>query len=159
MNESGKLTQLKEHATNLVQLQREVDRISVVTFSGKSEILLQSIPCDQKKHIAEKIERIHAFGQTNIKSGFQTVKTLLASTKLESGVNSVLLLTDGEFPLSDETRTLVNELKADGIVIYFVYLGKPLGRKTAKAFAKTYAELGVVLYDTKKIPTTSQKRQ
>lgn len=151
MNESGKLTQLKQHATNLVQLQREVDRISVVTFSGKSEILLQSIPCDQKKHISEKIERIHAFGQTNIRSGFQTVKTLLASTKLESGVNSVLLLTDGEFPLSDETRMLLNELKADGIIIYFVYLGKPLGRKTSKAFEKTYADLGVILYDTNKM--------
>lgn len=151
MNESGKLAQLKEHATQLVQLQREVDRISVVTFSGKSEVLLQSVPCDQKKHISDKISRIHAFGQTNIKSGFQAVQNLLASTKLESGVNSVLLLTDGEFPLSDETQTLLKELKANGIVIYFVYLGKPLGRKTAKAFEKQYADLGVLLYDTNKI--------
>ncbi|MNJ90713.1 von Willebrand factor type A domain protein [compost metagenome] len=151
MNESGKLTHLKEHANKLVQLQREVDHISVVTFSGRSEVLLQSVPCDQKKHIEEKISRIHAFGQTNIKSGLQTVKNLLSSTKLENGVNSVLLLTDGEFPLSDETRMLLNELKTDGIVIYFVYLGKPLGRKSSKAFQKTYSDLGVILYDTNKI--------
>ena len=151
MNESGKLAHLKENATNLVKIQREVDRISIVTFSGKANILLQSVPCSQKKHIAEKIERIHAFGQTNIQSGFEMVKSLLHSDKLEKGVNSVILITDGEFPLSDETKTLINELKANQIGICFVYLGEKMNKKDAKAFQKTYTDLGVILYDTNRI--------
>lgn len=151
MNESGKLAHLKEHATNLVNIQREVDRISIVTFSGKSDVLLQSVPCNQKKHINEKIERIHAFGQTNIQRGFETVKTLLASDRLEKGVNAVLLLTDGEFALTPETQAILNKLKASRVPVYFIYLGKPLNKKNTKAFQKTYTEMGVVLYDTNKI--------
>jgi hypothetical protein len=151
MNESGKLAHLKENATNLIQIQREVDRISIVTFSGKSEVLLQSVPCDRKKHIEEKIEHIHAFGQTNIQSGFETVKTLLASNKLEKGVNSVLLLTDGEFPLSEETKSIIRELKASEIGICFVYLGKGLNKKSTKSMERMYSELGITFYDTNRI--------
>ena len=151
MNESGKLAHLKENATNLVKIQREVDRISIVTFSGKANTLLQSVPCSQKKHIAEKIERIHAFGQTNIQSGFETVKSLLSTDKLEKGVNSVILITDGEFPLNAETKALIHELKANEIGICFVYLGEKLSKKESKAFQTTYGDLGVLLYDTNRI--------
>ena len=105
----------------------------------------------QKKHINEKIERIHAFGQTNIQRGFETVKTLLNSDKLEKGVNAVLLLTDGEFVLNSETQAILNAFKAGNIPVYFIYLGKPLNKKEAKAFRKTYTDMGVILYDTNKI--------
>lgn len=148
MNESGKLAHLKENATNLVNMQREVDRISIVTFSGKSEILLQSVPCNQKKHITEKIERIHAFGQTNIQRGFETVKTVLTSDKPEHGVNSVLLLTDGKFILNSETQTILDELKTQGITVYFIYLGEPLRKKETRTLQKVYAIMGFVFYDT-----------
>jgi hypothetical protein len=148
MNESGKLTHLKEHARSLVEIQREADRISIVTFSGKSEVLLKSVPCNQKKHIGEKIEHIHAFGQTNIRSGLETVKDLLSSNKLEQGINSVLLLTDGEFPLSDETKILIKELRVKEINIYFVYLGKALNKKNSRSMERTYSDLGIIFYDT-----------
>jgi hypothetical protein len=151
MNESGKLAHLKENATNLMKIQREVDRMSIITFSGKSEVLLQSVPCDKKKYIEEKIEHIHAFGQTNIQSGFETVKALLASTKLEKGINSVLLLTDGEFPLSEETKSIIQELKATKIGICFVYLGKALKKKNAKSLERMYSDLGIIFYDTNTI--------
>lgn len=151
MNESGKLADLKKNATQLVEIQREIDRISIVTFSGKSEIILQAIPCDQKKHIREKIERIRAFGQTNIQNGLQTVEKLLVSDKLEKGVNAVLVLTDGEFPLTEETRALLSGFKSNGIEICFVYLGKPLRKKTAKSLEKTYSDLGVTFFDTNQI--------
>lgn len=151
MNESGKLTHLKENATQLVAIQRETDRISIVTFSGKSEVILRAVPCDQKKPIQEKIDRIRAFGQTNIQNGLQTVEQFLLSDKLEKGVNAVLVLTDGEFPLNAETRTLLSGLKAGGIEIYFVYLGKPLSKKAAKNLEKTYGDLNITFYDTNRI--------
>lgn len=151
MNESGKLAHLKETANNLVKIQREVDRISIVTFSGKSTVLLRSVPCNQKKQIREKIDHIRAFGQTNITGGLETVKELLDSDQLENGVNSVLLLTDGEFLLSDQSRALIRELKDKGIAVSYIYLGEPLGKKWAKTFQKTFFDLGVVVYDTNRI--------
>ncbi len=147
MNESEKLAQLKENASYLVGIQRNVDHISIVTFSGKAETILQAVPCDQKEHITEKIKRIHALGQTNIQEGFKAVKSILEKDKLPNGVNTVLILTDGEFPLTEQTQTAIKELKSNDIHIYFVYLGQKLNKKNAKVFAKRYTDLGVLFYD------------
>lgn len=147
MNESEKLAQLKENASYLVSIQRNVDQISIVTFSGKSETVLQAAPCDQKEQITEKIKHIHALGQTNIREGFKTVTTILEKNKLPDGVNTVLILTDGEFPLTEEIQTVIKELKSKNIGICFVYLGKKLSKKDSKTFVKQYTELGVLFYD------------
>lgn len=147
MNESEKLAQLKKNAAYLVSIQRSVDQISIVTFSGKAETILQAVPCDQKEHITEKINRIHALGQTNIREGFKTVKNILEKSKLPNGVNTVLILTDGEFPLTEQIQTTIKELESNGIGTCFVYLGKKLSKKNSKAFAKQYTDLGVLFYD------------
>lgn len=147
MNESEKLAHLKENASYLVGIQRNVDQISIVTFSGKSETVLQAVPCDQKELITEKIKRIHALGQTNIREGFKTVKNILEKNKLPDGINTVLILTDGEFPLTEEIQTLIKELKSNSIGVCFVYLGKKLSKKNGKTFAKQYIDLGVLFYD------------
>ncbi|WP_300661745.1 VWA domain-containing protein [Fluviicola sp.] len=147
MNESEKLAHLKENASYLVGIQRSVDQISIVTFSGKSETVLQAVPCDQKEQITEKIKRIHALGQTNIQEGFKTVKNILESNKLLNGINTVLILTDGEFPLTEQVRSTIKELRINKIGICFVYLGKKLGKKNSKLFEKQYTDLGVIFYD------------
>lgn len=150
MNESRKLDLLKEQAAYLVGIQRQVDQISVVTFSGKSEVLLQAVPCDQKEQITQKINRIHAWGRTNIQSGLDTAKTILLSNPNPSrkGINAVLVLTDGEFPLSSKIQQILGDLKKSNILIYFVYLGKPLNKKEVKSVQKTYEDLGIVFCDT-----------
>ncbi|MNU95723.1 von Willebrand factor type A domain protein [compost metagenome] len=151
MNESQKLTHLKENASYLVGIQRNVDQISIVTFSGKSEIILQAVPCDQKEHITEKIKRIHALGQTNIQEGLKTVRNILEKSKLPNGINTVLILTDGEFPLTEQIQTIIKELKTNEIRICFVYLGEKLSKKELKAFEKRYTDLGVIYYDTNQL--------
>lgn len=151
MNESEKLAQLKENASYLVGIQRNVDHISIVTFSGKAETVLQAVPCDQKEHITEKINRIHALGQTNILEGFKAVKSILEKGKLPNGINSVLILTDGEFPLTDQIQTIIKELKTNEIKICFVYLGQKLSKKNSKAFEKRYTDLGVLFYDINQV--------
>lgn len=151
MNESGKWTHLKEQTNNLVNLQRESDRISMITFSGKAEILLRAVPCNQKKHIRETIDRIRAFGQTNLNKGLESVQSLIESDQPEQGVNSVLLLTDGEFVAGDQTKAVLKNLQAKGIRIYLVYLGKPMSKKLRKASEKTYAGMGVLFYDTNQL--------
>lgn len=147
MNESEKLAHLKENASYLVSIQRNIDQISIVTFSGKSETVLQAVPCDQKELITEKIKRILALGQTNIREGFKSVKNILEKNKLPDGINTVLILTDGEFPLTEEIQTVIKELKSNNIGICFIYLGKKLSKKDNKAFAKQYTDLGVLFYD------------
>ncbi len=151
MNESEKLSHLKENASYLVGIQRKADQISIVTFSGKSETILQAVPCDQKEHITGKIKHIHALGQTNILEGFKTVSSILEKNKLPNGINTVLILTDGEFALTEQIQTMIKNLKADKIGICFVYLGKKLSKKDSKAFEKRYTDLGVIYYDINQV--------
>ncbi|MNJ85352.1 von Willebrand factor type A domain protein [compost metagenome] len=151
MNESEKLSHLKENASYLVGIQRKADQISIVTFSGKSETILQAVPCDQKEHITGKIKHIHALGQTNILEGFKTVSSILEKNKLPNGINTVLILTDGEFALTEQIQTMIKNLKADKIGICFVYLGKKLSKKDSKVFEKRYTDLGVIYYNINQV--------
>lgn len=146
MNGAHKLDLLKENVSYLVGIQREADQISVVTFSGTSQVLLQAVPCNRKELILEKIGRISATGQTNVYEGFKTVKGLLESNRLESGINTVLILTDGEFALTSQIRAIITHLKTAGIGVSFIYLGKETPPKNKKIFRK----LGIDYYDTSK---------
>lgn len=147
MNEGEKLSRLKENATYLVNIQRSVDHISIVTFSGKSETILQAVPCDRKEQITEKINRIQATGQTNVYEGFKTVKGLLETNKIGEGVNTVLILTDGEFTLTQQTQSIINGLQENGIGICFVYLGKEKSNKETRKLETSYKKMEVRYYD------------
>lgn len=147
MNEGEKLSRLKENATYLVNIQRSVDHISIVTFSGRSETILQAVPCDQKQQITEKINRIQATGQTNVYEGFKTVKGLLETNKIGEGVNTVLILTDGEFTLTQQTQSIITGLQENGIGICFVYLGKEKSNKETRKLETSYKKMGVRYYD------------
>ncbi len=147
MNEGEKLSRLKENATYLVNIQRSVDHISIVTFSGKSETILQAVPCDRKQQITEKINHIQATGQTNVYEGFKTVKGLLETNKIGEGINTVLILTDGEFTLTQQTQSIINGLRENGIGICFVYLGKEKSNKETRKLETSYQKMGVRYYD------------
>lgn len=147
MNEGEKLSRLKENAIYLVNIQRSVDHISIVTFSGKSETILQAVPCDRKEQITEKINRIQATGQTNVYEGFKTVKGLLETNKIGEGVNTVLILTDGEFTLTQQTQSIINGLQENEIGICFVYLGKEKSKKETRKLETFYKKMGVRYYD------------
>ncbi len=131
MNQFKKLTELKNNTKYLVNIQREVDKISMITFANNSEIIIDAISCDQKQLINSKIDKIQAQGQTNIDKGLKTTKQLLINEKktIPNGVNTILIISDGEFLIAKKTMKIIKELRKNNIGICFINVGKNKGNK------------------------------
>lgn len=146
MNKFKKLTDLKSNTKYLVSIQREVDKISMITFSDKSELILDAVSCNQKQLIISKIDQIHAQGQTNIFEGLKTVKKLLIKEKkIISGINTVLVITDGEFLITKKTTKIIQELRRNQIGICLINVEKNKGNKDL--IQNYLTQLGVKYYD------------
>lgn len=67
----------------LIKKMSSYDRVSLITFSGESEIIFPLIEITEKTQnkIIECLDRIEAEGSTNIKEGFQKVFDLIENMK------------------------------------------------------------------------------
>ena len=95
------------------------DTISLVTYAGSSEILLDGVKCttEGKEEIIEALDSLVADGGTYGETGLRTAYDLAQESFTEGANNRVLLLTDGDFNLGQtddsELVKLVQE-KAEG---------------------------------------------
>jgi hypothetical protein len=75
---------------------RPEDRISIIGFSDRAEILVEGVGGDSIDELQDAIDRIHADGQTNIYDGLRTGYDLVAANTEEGRQTRVVLLSDGE---------------------------------------------------------------
>ena len=87
---------VKESLKEVIEFLADGDRISIITFNEKPEIIIDLTRVqDQRKKIVEKIDLLFASGGTNIYEGMNSALTLLAKRNSQADVTSVFLLTDG----------------------------------------------------------------
>ena len=97
----------------------ENDAISLVTYAGSSEVLLEGVRCtpEGKEKITAALDSLEANGGTYGETGLRTAYELAQASYSEGANNRVLLLTDGDFNLGQtddsELVKLVQE-KAEG---------------------------------------------
>jgi len=94
MEEKNKLENVKRCVEILLTILTNTDRISLITFSDTSEIILKRVPADSvhKETILSKVNGIHADGSTNLSASIANLKTVIAEDTMKTGV---ILLTDG----------------------------------------------------------------
>jgi len=151
MNEFGRLNHLKESAKYLVKLQREKDRISMVSFSTKANAILKNNPCNYKTEINSKIDLIQAAGGTNINDGMLKAFTLADSCKIVGGKNKILLITDGLFSMSKETLRLLKSFKDKQLELCIIYLGNSQSNTIEKEFKSICEKANGRFYNTNTI--------
>lgn len=123
----------------------EKDAISLVTYAGSSEVLLEGVKCtpEGKELIIEALDSLEADGGTYGETGLRTAYDLAQESFSEGANNRVLLLTDGDFNLGQtddsELVKLVKE-KADGR-IFLSILGFGAGNYN-DALAEELADKG-----------------
>lgn len=147
MNEGNKWTQLKEGVNYLIELQRSSDHVSLVRFASHADVVLQNIPCDQKKQITHQINELKASGSTNFLNGLEKANELFKTTMLANGINAGVIFSDGEFPITEKIEELVHTLTKRSIQLHFIYLGPGLKKKKAQTMTKLYTQLGVKFHD------------
>jgi len=121
MSAYGKIDLLKLSMTNLLELIRPEDRIAIVTYSSKANVILPPTSGNDKDLIIKTVEALRPFGHTagaaGIKRGFQQAK----KTFIPGGTNLVVVITDGAFTSkSGNYLKAIEKYKQQGIYLSVV---------------------------------------
>jgi len=129
MSSHNRLPLLKESFGLLVETLTEDDIVSIVTYAGKSEILLDGVSGAEKDRILSVIDGLQAGGSTAGGHGITTAYALAEKNFLQHANNRVILATDGDFNVgvssNAELARLVGEKHGNGI--YLSILGYGMG--------------------------------
>ena len=153
MNEADKMQLLQETMIKLLNPLRPQDYLSIVTYSGDAQVLLQPTSAIEKEKIKEIILGIKAEGSTQAVKGIKTALALGRSHFIENGNNQIILATDGAFNIGERNMSLRRKIKSnasEGLKI------SVLGIKNEKWTNKSLKEI-VELGEGQLIPCKSKK--
>ena len=96
MKSDDKLGLLKDSFSELTKGLGENDRVSVVTYSGKEEVVLEGAKGSERDTIMRAIRGLEAGGSTNGEAGLRMAYKLAEDNYIEGGVNRIVLASDGD---------------------------------------------------------------
>ena len=96
MNQPDKLPLVKCAYIKLLNELGENDTVSIVTYAGSDEIVLQGESGENTDKIAAALENLEAYGSTNGSAGINTAYKLAEKYFKKKGNNRVILATDGD---------------------------------------------------------------
>ncbi len=127
MGGENKLDVLKEGFKMLVDNLREKDRISIVTYSGKVQTLIDSKYGDNKNEIKRAIDGLVAAGSTAGGQALVDAYALAEKNFIPKGNNRIILGTDGDFNVgissTEDMVKLIKEKRKSGIYITVLGVG------------------------------------
>lgn len=127
MSSTDKLPLLKKSFAYLCDQLTPEDRVSIVTYSGKEEILLQGCPGNQKERILQAINQLKASGSTNGEAGLREAYRLAEEYRIESGNNRIIMASDGDLNVGisseAELQAFVEEKRNSGIYLSVLGFG------------------------------------
>ena len=109
MASDDKLPLLKKAFANLVSALDENDRVSIVTYSGREEIVLSGCRGDRDEEIMNAINSLSASGSTNGEAGLTKAYSVAKDYFIEGGNNRIIMASDGDLNVGISSET---ELKA-----------------------------------------------
>ncbi len=127
MDEPDKLPLVKRAFQLLLEELSETDTISIVTYAGYDQVVLDGVRASDKTRIMEAIDSLMAGGGTAGAAGIQTAYELASKHFIKEGTNRIILATDGDLNIgiSDEgslTR-LIEEKRQTGVYLSVLGFG------------------------------------
>lgn len=127
MQEPNKLPLVKEGLLELVGKLRREDRVSMVVYAGSSGLVLPPTSGAEQPRIADAIRRLEAGGGTHGSDGIRLAYQTARKSFLASGVNRVILATDGDFNVGvtsqDELVRLIEKERESGVFLSVLGFG------------------------------------
>ncbi|WP_249384101.1 VWA domain-containing protein [Chitinivorax sp. B] len=119
MNEPAKLPMVKNALKLLTNQLRPQDRISMVTYAGGTQVVLEPTSGSEKAKISAAIDQLRPGGSTAGAAGIQLAYQMASQGFMKEGINRILLATDGDFNvgISDfrQLKSLVEEKRKSGV--------------------------------------------
>lgn len=143
MNANNKLELLKTSVSNLVDVLRGIDNVSVITYAGTPSLLIKSLPGNQKQIIKTKVMGLKASGITNGVKGLESAYDLANANFKTGGNNQIILATDGKFTGGTQQpeafKSMINESAQKGVILSIIGFGVDAD---AKLFMSEMSALG-----------------
>jgi Mg-chelatase subunit ChlD len=130
MNAEEKLPLLKTSVLNLMKMMRTEDKVSIVVYSGKAKVLLPPTSFKEEEKIKKVINQLKSEGKTDGNAGLKLAYEVADENYIRGGNNRIILATDGEFPISDETFTRVDLFSKQDIFISVFNFGRTTASST-----------------------------
>ena len=128
MYDEDKLPLLQKSFCMLAENLTEKDRISIVTYAGSDEVVLEGVKGNEYGRISKAINSLEAEGSTNGGEGIKTAYRIAEKYFIEGGNNRVLLATDGDLNVGITTQSglenLIEEKKKDGVFLSVLGFGQ-----------------------------------
>ena len=99
---------------DLLSMMRQEDKVSIIAFSGKPKTLLTATSFKEEQKIKDAINDLKSSGKTDGNAGVKLAYKVADENYIRGGNNRIILATDGEFGLSDETRQLIEKFSKRG---------------------------------------------
>jgi Ca-activated chloride channel family protein len=129
MDLPNRLPLLKSAFSLMVNNLRQIDTVSIVVYGGMNGVWLTPTCGSEKKKILESIAELEAGGSTPGEAGIRAAYRLAKSTFIKGGTNRVILATDGDFNVGqqseEELNLLINSYRSSEI--YLTCLGVGMG--------------------------------
>ena len=138
MKQVDKIELMKYSLIQLAEMLRPQDQFGIVTYSTNTRVLLEPTSGGSTVEIIEEVGKLKAFGYTSggegIKLGYKTAY----KSRIEDGVNLVIVITDGAFNRnSDDYKKYIKKYKKKGILLSVVGIkNKDVAVEKMEAVAK-----------------------
>lgn len=151
MKAPDKLPKLKESMKELIAVLRDVDYVTVVTFSKTAQVHIPTTQASNKQQIYDMIDSLTAYSYTNGTKGIMMGYDLALQNFISGGNNQLIVSTDGEFNNpSFDANVLLNDIKQHtdkNIILSVVGFGnisegKRLMRRMANSGNGNYIHFG-----------------
>lgn len=109
MGKAKKMEMLQNSIKNLSAVLRDVDRVAIIAYNQKSNVVLESINGNNKAEIFAAIDSLKTGGLTNGVRGITAAYEMLDYYFIPEGNNQIILATDGLFSKYNNEMT-ENEL-------------------------------------------------
>jgi Ca-activated chloride channel family protein len=120
----AKLRNVKEAVKMVIDRLEPTDYVSVVIFDDTSQVIIPSMPSNDKPGMKAAIDQIRDAGGTTMSLGMIQGLNELRRWNIPHAINRMILLTDGvTYGDSDRCRQLARDAAAAGISIYPLGIG------------------------------------
>ena len=96
MDSADKLDLLKDSFGELLKTLGENDRVSIVTYSGQEEVVLDGAKGSDRDALWKAINGLRADGSTNGEAGLRMAYEVAEKNYIEGGVNRIVMASDGD---------------------------------------------------------------
>ncbi len=131
MNAPEKLPLLKESVMRLVSMMRQEDAVSIIAFSQKPKAILTAASFSDAVMIERAIKNLKPSGKTDGNAAVRLAYSVADENYVRGGNNRIILATDGEFAIREDTRQLIEKFSNEDIFLSIFNFGNGAGASKA----------------------------